>query len=265
MEDRSSKKQWYKGGMNKDDYASSTNVIPNATAIDYVKCFRDSLECDLDDSGDVQRKLTSLKGDALRLRLRLGLAMSIRFLQSSWVAKYSFDLDPVSVDRIDILESKLRDQREELEQLREKVDDGTAAFIMLDASRQSNQFLLWKIVESADFNVNGEDGVVKFTHPGYYRVGITVNCAPGGYNQLIELLKNGACIQSSYCGYVGGNTNSVSLDAIIHVENEDYLSVRCPCSISGTSYMTLQLLKVEEVANYFRQELSYITHSVPNV
>ncbi|KAG1704907.1 hypothetical protein DVH05_004935 [Phytophthora capsici] len=49
--------------------------------------------------------------------LRLELVMSIRFIRSSWDAKYVFDLGPVSVERIDILESKLRDYRDELEKL----------------------------------------------------------------------------------------------------------------------------------------------------
>ncbi|KAE9294126.1 hypothetical protein PF001_g17928 [Phytophthora fragariae] len=37
MEDRISKKQWYKGGMAKTDYVSDANVIPDATVADYVK------------------------------------------------------------------------------------------------------------------------------------------------------------------------------------------------------------------------------------
>ncbi|KAG2775753.1 hypothetical protein Pcac1_g13628 [Phytophthora cactorum] len=113
MEDQSSKKQWFKDGMVKDDYVSTANAIPDASAADYVECFRDTLDSDLVDSSDAMRKLYALKGGALRLEL----AVTIRVLRSTWVAKYVFDLDSVSVERIDVLESKLRDQQHELEKL----------------------------------------------------------------------------------------------------------------------------------------------------
>ncbi|KAE8989412.1 hypothetical protein PF010_g19019 [Phytophthora fragariae] len=44
MEDRISKKQWYKGGMAKTDYVSDANVIPDATVADYVKTSRRNSE-----------------------------------------------------------------------------------------------------------------------------------------------------------------------------------------------------------------------------
>ncbi|RMX63657.1 hypothetical protein DD238_008031 [Peronospora effusa] len=37
MEDCSSKKQWCKGDMLKEDYVTSANTIPNASPADYVK------------------------------------------------------------------------------------------------------------------------------------------------------------------------------------------------------------------------------------
>ncbi|KAG3090636.1 hypothetical protein PI125_g17640 [Phytophthora idaei] len=99
-------KQWFKDGIAKDNYVSTANTIPEASAADYVECFRDTLDSDVVDSSDAKRKLNALKGGALRLEM----AVTIRVLRSTWVAKYVFDLDSVSVERIDVLESKLRDQ-----------------------------------------------------------------------------------------------------------------------------------------------------------
>ncbi|KAG2842841.1 hypothetical protein PC111_g2564 [Phytophthora cactorum] len=81
MEDQSSKKQWFKDGMVKDDYVSTANAIPDASAADYVECFRDTLDSDLVDSSDAMRKLYALKGGALRLEL----AVTIRVLRSTCV------------------------------------------------------------------------------------------------------------------------------------------------------------------------------------
>ncbi|KAG4053101.1 hypothetical protein PC123_g11757 [Phytophthora cactorum] len=66
MEDQSSKKQWFKDGMVKDDYVSTANAIPDASAADYVECFRDTLDSDLVDSSDAMRKLLDGKIKARR-------------------------------------------------------------------------------------------------------------------------------------------------------------------------------------------------------
>ncbi|CAH0478036.1 unnamed protein product [Peronospora belbahrii] len=119
IEDRTSKKQWFKGGMVKTDYVSSANAIADASERDYVKCFQDMLDCKLDDSNDVHRKLFPIQGGGVRLEL----GVAVRVLRATRLVTYTFDLDPVSVERLDILESKLRDQQEELEKLRGEVQD----------------------------------------------------------------------------------------------------------------------------------------------
>ncbi|KAG6943753.1 hypothetical protein JG688_00017451, partial [Phytophthora aleatoria] len=92
MEDRKSKKQ-YKGDLDKKDYVTADNAITGASAEDYL-----------------QRELTTGGSGILKLKLLLKL----RVLDSAWEAKFEFLLDPVSVERIDIVEAKLRDQEEEL-------------------------------------------------------------------------------------------------------------------------------------------------------
>ncbi|EGZ06193.1 hypothetical protein PHYSODRAFT_307216 [Phytophthora sojae] len=68
MEDRATKKQWYKGSMDESDYVSAANAVTGATPADYAKCFRDALGCELDRSGDSSRDLEILKEGALRLQ-----------------------------------------------------------------------------------------------------------------------------------------------------------------------------------------------------
>ncbi|KAE8989411.1 hypothetical protein PF011_g18787 [Phytophthora fragariae] len=175
MEDRTSKKQWYKGGMAKTDYVSDANAIPDATVADYVKGFQDTLDSDLSDStgiAEVQRKLHALDGGALRLEF----AVKIRVLRSTWEAKYTFDLDSVSVERIDILGSKLRDQQEDLEKLRGEIrDDSLPSFAHLQTSRKtSNSTVNWEAISSVDFVSTGIDGVVKAQRGGSYIILVTV-------------------------------------------------------------------------------------------
>ncbi|CEG49152.1 uncharacterized protein PHALS_06931 [Plasmopara halstedii] len=104
--DRASKKQWFKGGMVLTDFVSTANAIPKASLADYIKCFCDTLDSSFAEDSDVNRCLVALAEGALRLEL----VVTIRVLRSAWKTKYTFDLDPVAVNQIDVLESKLRDQ-----------------------------------------------------------------------------------------------------------------------------------------------------------
>ncbi|KAL3661138.1 hypothetical protein V7S43_013750 [Phytophthora oleae] len=164
--------------------------------------------------------------------------MSIRFIRSSWDAKYVFDLDPVSVERIDILESKLRDYRDELEKLR-----GPPSFANLVATTKTTYtVVLWNVVEADGF-LRAEDGVLTIVRPGFYHVASIINCVPSGHNQIVGLLKNGKVVQQVYCAYAGGRCTSAALDAIVRVEMENELTVNCPCDLSGTSYLSVTLLR----------------------
>nr|KAE8929068.1 hypothetical protein PF009_g20814 [Phytophthora fragariae] len=180
MEDCSSKKQWYTGEMEKATYITAINSIMAASSTDYVELFRDALDSDLNSSGQMQRKLTTLNGGSIRLEL----ALPVRALRSVWLAEYKFDLEPVSVERIDILESKLRDQEEKLEKLQIHGTTGqNAAFVQLVASKKDDKSRLrWNKFESDDFSVNGDDGVVKID-------GVTAFALPlaTSYRYAIEL------------------------------------------------------------------------------
>ncbi|RLN68347.1 hypothetical protein BBJ28_00024989 [Nothophytophthora sp. Chile5] len=262
LEDRTTKKQWYKGDLDRSDYVSSDTTILNASAADYALCFQESLDCALDDSGDVQRTLTVFKGDHFRLEL----TMKIRVLRSVWSAQYTFDLEPVSVERIDILESKLCDQQEELERLRHDQEIGqileskvrdqqeelerlrrdqeagrTPIFLEAEASRmsQDGKLLCWNKVESDNFDMNGLDGVIRFRLPGVYSISVVVNYAPVNYNLTVELLKGSTGIRSAYCCYAGGNYSSNSLGCTTRFEKDEKLSVSCGANLVGHSYLSV--------------------------
>ncbi|CAI5703761.1 unnamed protein product [Peronospora effusa] len=275
MEDCSSKKQWCKGDMLKEDYVTSANTIPNASPADYVKCFYDCFDCNLNTSCPVQRTLTKLMGDKVNLELTL----TIPFLRSTWVAKYSFELDPVEMDRINVMESTIRDQYDELQRLRSELYAVKAVpFIKLaaDCMDQNKQFR-WNKVDCAEFVVDNENGVIKARTQGVYSIRGVINCAPSNYSQYIlsqcprhpsnrpkaikstdwwgqlcicdknlrdshesiMILKNGECIQRSYCGYTAGKCVSTPLDCVALVKEGDALTITCDCDSVSMSYLSI--------------------------
>ncbi|UIZ21886.1 hypothetical protein KXD40_008919 [Peronospora effusa] len=283
MEDCSSKKQCSetnvnmsafvrrcKGDMLKEDYVTSANTIPNASPADYVKCFYDCFDCNLNTSCPVQRTLTKLMGDKVNLELTL----TIPFLRSTWVAKYSFELDPVEMDRINVMKSTIRDQYDELQRLRSELYAVKAVpFIKLaaDCMDQNKQFR-WNKVDCAEFVVDNENGVIKARTQGVYSIRGVINCAPSNYSQYIlsqcprhrvtgrrrsnlqiggvnfnlrdshesiMILKNGECIQRSYCGYTAGKCVSTPLDCVALVKEGDALTITCDCDSVSMSYLSI--------------------------
>ncbi|RLN67783.1 hypothetical protein BBJ28_00001067 [Nothophytophthora sp. Chile5] len=231
LEDRSSKKQWCE------------NPLDGA----------------LDESEDAQRTLTPLSDD----KLRLEMSANIRMLQSVRRVTYTLELQPVAMERIDILEAKLRDLQEALEASRETIwlhheSEGDLS--------ESLEKILWKPLDSESFKVVEDQTAVQWLLSGVYSIGVVVNHEPNGETGALELQKNGVAIQrvcinetkdssdfgdtdesvedSSDCEDVDEGTNS-SLLCVAKVAKGDNFAVAC----SGTSFIAVSYLTVVRIGN----------------
>ncbi|KAG7384481.1 hypothetical protein PHYBOEH_009430 [Phytophthora boehmeriae] len=122
LEDCDSKEQWCTRELKFDDYVKLSNSIPDATAADYVECFREVLDNSHDDVSNIPSAFNHHKNGVFQL----DITVKIQVLRRSRVAKYSFILEPISVERIDVLESKMRDLQDEVDALREEGEEATA-------------------------------------------------------------------------------------------------------------------------------------------
>ncbi|KAK1937079.1 hypothetical protein P3T76_009857 [Phytophthora citrophthora] len=233
MKDRTSKKLWYKGGMAKSDYVTLSNSITDASSLDYLKCFQDALNCELD--GDVQRSLVFSRWDHCFFQdgtLHLSFAVEFRLLRSTRVAKYTFELDPVSVERINILESKLRGQWDELERLR------ALPFAQFEASIKDarTRKLLWSAVGSNFFPVTG--GNVLIRRPGVYSVTALVNnfCCNHDWG---DLLKN---VYVQKAAYFYADNRCRSVNSVMELVEGDTVSVACGGTVQDTCYLVIAQL-----------------------
>lgn len=136
--------------------------------------------------------------------LQLELSLKIRLLRSVRVICYAFEFQPVAVSRIDILESKLRDQQVELEKLRNGCDTGKNLFLYVESETWISSELQWKEVSSENFSLDAAKTAITILVPGLYAFGVVVNHIPtsGGCTGLISLRKNGIEIQSAATGTV---------------------------------------------------------------
>ncbi|KAF1785032.1 hypothetical protein GQ600_8179 [Phytophthora cactorum] len=147
-------------------------------------------------------------------------------MRSTWVAKYTFDLEPVSVERIDVLASMLRDQAEGLKRMERELQNiqggQTPMYLQLEASLN----LCWNKIES--------DVVIVSK-----RISIVVSCiSDDDCDEEVDLMKNKKYIQISECGYSKDCYESIPLNYIERMEKNDELTVVCTCGV-GTSYLSI--------------------------
>ncbi|KAE8884563.1 hypothetical protein PF003_g31411 [Phytophthora fragariae] len=96
-------------------YVNSTNAIPNATASDYVTYFHELLEGAQTDPDHIPITFQRHKGEVFQLEV----SVKLQVLKQLRVATYCIEMEPISLERIDVLESKMRDLQDEVDQLRE--------------------------------------------------------------------------------------------------------------------------------------------------
>ncbi|KAE9317873.1 hypothetical protein PF008_g18634 [Phytophthora fragariae] len=278
LEDCDSKKQWCTTELSIDAYVDPTNAIPDATSADYVECFREVLNSAEDGTmNSISSTFCPIKGDTFRLEI----AVTIQVLRKSGVMTYAFVLEPITVERIDVLESKMQDMQREMNKLRLDGETKSATFqsevrevkklqqesearaIFLtkalgDAQAQKESVVVYQSIgtsrvgdiirwnSSNASSAFGDDGVIRIPHPGLYQIMVVVNHHADHHAEVIQLMRGTACIQVAWTGYAKGNPSSTSLMCIARIDKEDQLTVKCPSEVVSSSSITLIRL-----GNYF--------------
>ncbi|GMF40328.1 unnamed protein product [Phytophthora fragariaefolia] len=150
-----------------------------------------------------------------------------------------FELEPVSVERIDILESKLRDHEKKLDKLQaDRLSTCNAAIVQLAAESRVNGRLWWHKFVPDDFNVNSEDDIVTVLQPVIYSIGAIVASTPE-INCNTELMKNGMSLQIAYAGGLKDCPCLTPLNAVTRLQKDDELVIICSHKPSSTSYLSV--------------------------
>jgi hypothetical protein len=218
--------------------------------------FHELLDDGYDDKNDTPITFKRHQGDVFRLTM----ALKIQVLRHLRVATYAIDMDPVSLDRVDTLESRMRDMQQAFESLRvetEKVaaihcdvhaelkdtrikeiselkaqvktlleTNDNAETVQLQASAKVGDWICWG---------NPSNRNTRVTHAGTYQVTAIVNHKAINTAASIQLFKGPECIQTAYCG----NTDGSCLACVTRVPKNYEFAVKCPVNLTGTSYLTL--------------------------
>jgi hypothetical protein len=218
----------------------------------------------------IPRSFQRTKGDAFRLEID----MKFQVLARTWVVTYSFEMEPISVERIDVLESKLRDLRGEVNvlkaggnttvtELEETVKTFRAEMLCRQAENVDLQIKM-KDIASSPFTIqatassrtpgnalcwssagnesNGSEGNIRNLQPGTYHVNAVVNYQEGSYGKTLQLMRGSQRVQLAYCNSTTSMYGSAVLSCSVRVGEGDQLSVLCTANQIASSYLTLTRL-----------------------
>ncbi|KAI9920513.1 hypothetical protein PsorP6_015843 [Peronosclerospora sorghi] len=200
-------------------------------------------------------KLCIWMEDRTRGALRVTFNFNLRCFRLRRVCTFEFVLDPVSVTQVDLLESKLRDQQDELERLRgELMRQGKElerlrgdrrnesqrncgeilTHIKLEASTRNfhTRNILWNNIKSVTVAVNSETGQVSTPFPGIYSISAMVKTQVSSPNESASLRKRGEVVQTARFAFSCFNPTgytSIVLSGTVWLEANDFVVVYCSC------------------------------------
>ncbi|EGZ05301.1 hypothetical protein PHYSODRAFT_566532 [Phytophthora sojae] len=260
LEDYDSKKQWCTSELGVNAFVDATNPLYCSFLVYQLygplQCFCEVLNI----AGDGIDKIASTFSRVKDETFRLEIAVTLQVLRKSRGMTYAFVLEPISVERIDVLESKVRDMKIEMDKLRlEKLrqeSEARAALltkILGDVRAQlkaKDIFVLAQAVATSRVGdvirwsnsnldgVFGEDGVIRLPLSGLYQILAVVNHHADRLPEAIQLMKGSTCVQFAYSGYTQGSFCSTSLMCVVRIDKGDQLTVKCPTEVVANTSIT---------------------------
>lgn len=256
FEDCVSKKQWCTKDLAVEDYVDVNNAVPEIKASDYAVCFHELLSKNVNETEEFPRSIKHLHGDVLQLEM----SIKVQFLMRTCVATYDFCLEPISVERIDMLESRIRDlqgevkalrveasatqskQEADMDKLRLEFDTQVKGLKAMLTDRSKNDVIIqaqgttkddstdkiiWTKVKNGA-HINGVDGMIRSLRPGTYLANVAVNCVGKSDNAFISLMKGDKDIQLALCTDGSSGWSSTTISCVTRINTGDEISVHCP-------------------------------------
>lgn len=154
------------------------------------------MECS-PDSEESQRNLQYIKTGHLSLEF----VLKLKVFASVWTPKYVFQLKPIPLEKVDILESKLRDQEEELAKLRAEQSHVPIKPVYVHVTSTNaayhNEAIMWSPTDCDSFKIDSK-GNVEFTVAGVYMIHVVLRHRNSSNGEAFCLMKGNCSVGSCY-------------------------------------------------------------------
>lgn len=186
-----------------------------------MQFFKDALEnTDTANESSACSDLSYCLGGSLKLQLKLAFWV----LGRSWSIGYKIPLKSVSVERIDIVESRLRDLQDAVDKMTPCVAETTRFFPLNDA--EPDRRVVWKPDTSSTLCVTSDGKSIKTIDPGLYAIVLETAHVIEFYKSHVVLLKNGDEMFRNASFYAEKNTTTSTSTWVLRLSKGDIIEVR---------------------------------------
>jgi len=148
-----------------------------------------------------------------------------------WKPKFTFPLLPVGLDKIDVLEAKLRDAQEEIEIMKREKEDVGFLSVSSKTCCAAQGFVVWdaiepKVINSNYFRMNTENREVTILQRGAYMIQVRLAGNNNGNGGSLGLQINGTDIARCMQSDANNHQNTPQIYEVVLLNVNDVLRVR---------------------------------------
>mmetsp|Transcript_22082 Transcript_22082/g.49089 ORF Transcript_22082/g.49089 Transcript_22082/m.49089 type:complete len:304 (+) Transcript_22082:61-972(+) len=229
VESKKSKQQW-QASITKISDVGPVGV-PEGAVLAFLKKALELLSEQEEDAktsaDDPQVDLDQADGEMV---LTLTLSMG-----GIWKPEFVFALLPVGLEKVDMLEAKVRDAQEEIESLRAQLAAGSApAYLSISSATAcgSQQMVAWDaaapvVIPASHFELSADKKQVTVLKEGLYQVNVRLAGTNYSNTQSLGLQVNAVEVAQCTQSDANGHQNSPQLHELMILKANDTLQVRC--------------------------------------
>jgi hypothetical protein len=165
------------------------------------------------------------------------LTLTISLMDGIWKNTYTFTLLPVELNKVDVLEAKLRDADEAISKLSAGVENLAVSqsppvlSISSKTAAGHNQIIQWnsetpKLITESHFGLSADFKQITVSQAGLYQINVRVAGTNNGNTQHLGLQVNGVdialCLQSD----ANSHQNTAQIFELLPLKVNDVLQVR---------------------------------------
>ncbi|KAJ1427783.1 hypothetical protein B484DRAFT_450172 [Ochromonadaceae sp. CCMP2298] len=229
VESKKSKQQW-QASITKISDVGPVGV-PEGAVLAFLKKALELLSEQEEDAktsaDDPQVDLDQADGEMV---LTLTLSMG-----GIWKPEFVFALLPVGLEKVDMLEAKVRDAQEEIESLRAQLAAGSApAYLSISSATAcaNQQMVTWDAaapvaITASHFELSADKKQVTVLKEGLYQVNVRLAGTNYSNTQSLGLQVNAVEVAQCTQSDANGHQNSPQLHELMILKANDTLQVRC--------------------------------------
>jgi hypothetical protein len=163
-----------------------------------------------------------------------------------WKPEFVFALLPVGLEKVDMLEAKVRDAQEEIESLRAQLAGRSApAHLSISSSTAcgNQQMVAWNaaapvVITASHFELSADKKQVSVLQDGVYLIDVRLAGTNNGNGNSLGIMVNAVVVAQCVQSDATNHQNTAQIHELIRLKANDTLQVRCGAASNSLASAT---------------------------